>query len=84
MRPKGQLERHTEVGFELLLDPVVPQLGRELVEVPNVVSQVLEQNVDIPVPSPRLGFAGTSQASHGHESLQLVCQPREARRCAQE
>ena len=27
----------------------VPQVGRELVEVPNVVSQVVEQNVDIPV-----------------------------------
>ena len=37
------------VGLELVLDPVVPQLGRELVEVPNVVSQVVEQNVDIPV-----------------------------------
>ena len=28
-RPQGLLERHTEVGFELVLDPVVPQLGRE-------------------------------------------------------
>ena len=36
VRPQGQPERHTGVGFELVLDPVVPQLGRELVEVPNV------------------------------------------------
>ena len=31
LRPEGQLERHTAVGFELVLNPVV--LGRELVDV---------------------------------------------------
>ena len=42
-------ERHCGCGFELLLDVTVPPMGGELVEVPNVVSQVVEQNVDIPV-----------------------------------
>ena len=54
-RPQERDRRHTGVGFELVLDPVVPQLGHELVEVPIVVSQPefeqhsAEQNVDIPV-----------------------------------
>ena len=54
VRPQEGLRRHTGVGFELVLDLVVPQLGRELVEVPTVVSQPefqqhsAEQNVDIP------------------------------------
>ena len=42
-------ERYCGSGFELVLDVTVPPLGGELVEVPNVVSQVVEQNVDIPV-----------------------------------
>ena len=42
-------ERHCGSGFELVLDVTVPQLVRELVEVPNVVSLVVEQNVHIPV-----------------------------------
>ena len=42
-------ERHCGSGFELVLDVTVPQLGRELVEAPNVVSRVVEQNVHIPV-----------------------------------
>ena len=52
--PGGQHRCWRCVGFELVLDPVVPQLGRELVEVPTVVSQPefqqhsAEQNVDIP------------------------------------
>ena len=55
LRLQEGIRRHTGVGFELVLDPVVPQLGRELVEVPTVVSQPefqqhsAEQNVDIPV-----------------------------------
>ena len=54
VRPQEGLRRHTGVGFEVVLDPVVPQLGRELVKVPTVVSQPefqqhsAEQNVDIP------------------------------------
>ena len=44
VRSHGLLERHTGVGFELVFDPVVPQLGRELVDVP-----IVEQIVDIPV-----------------------------------
>ena len=36
-------------GFQLVLDVTVPPLGGGLVEVPNVVSQVVEWNVDIPV-----------------------------------
>ena len=34
VRPQGQLERHTGVGIELVLDPVVPQMAEQLVEVP--------------------------------------------------
>ena len=49
VRPQAHLERQKEVGFELVLDFVVPLLGRELVEVLNVVCQVVEQNVGIPV-----------------------------------
>ena len=49
VRPQMGYERHCGSGFELVLDVTVPQLGGELVEVPNVVSQVVEQNVDIPV-----------------------------------
>ena len=54
-RPQEKDRRHTGVGFELVLDPVVPQLGHELVDVPNVVSlpefqqHSVEHNVDIPV-----------------------------------
>ena len=33
VRPQGLPERHTEVGFELVLDPFVPQLAEQLVEV---------------------------------------------------
>ena len=33
MRPQGQLERHTLVGFDLVLNPVVPQMAEQLVEV---------------------------------------------------
>ena len=55
--PRGQkLGTSTRgVGFELVLDPVVPQLGHELMEVPTAVSQPefqqqsVEQNVDISV-----------------------------------
>ena len=47
--PQTGYERHCGSGFELVLDVTVLQLGRELVEVPNVVSQVVEQNVHIPV-----------------------------------
>ena len=49
VRPQKGHERHCGTGFELVLDVTVPQLGRELVEVLNVVSQVIQQNVDIPV-----------------------------------
>ena len=49
VRPQVGHERHCGCGFELLLDVTVPPTGGELVEVPNVVSQVVEQNVDIPV-----------------------------------
>ena len=45
VRPQTGCERHCGSGFELVLEVTVPQLGRELVEVPNVVSQVIEQNV---------------------------------------
>ena len=45
-------KRHCGSGFELVLDVTVPQLGRELVEVPNVVSPVVEQNVHIQPPAP--------------------------------
>ena len=38
VRPQMGYERHCGSGFELVLDVTVPQLGRELVEVPNVVS----------------------------------------------
>ena len=54
-RPQEEIRRHKGVGFELVLDPVVPQLGQELVDEPTVVSQPefqqhsVEQNVDIPV-----------------------------------
>ena len=33
MRPQGQLERHTGLGFEVVLDPVVPQMVEQLIEV---------------------------------------------------
>ena len=33
VRPQGLLERHTGVGFELELDPVVPQMAEQLVQV---------------------------------------------------
>ena len=49
VRPQMGYKRHCGSGFELVLDVTVPQLGRELVEVPNVVSPVVEQNVHIPV-----------------------------------
>ena len=49
VRPQMEYKRHCGSGFELVLDVTVPQLGRELVEVPNVVSPVVEQNVHIPV-----------------------------------
>ena len=55
-RPQERDRRHTGVGFELVLDPVVPQLEHELVNVPNVVSlpefqqHSVEHNVDLPVP----------------------------------
>ena len=49
VRPQMGYERHRGSGFELVLDVTVLRMGRELVEVPNVVSQVVEQNVDIPV-----------------------------------
>ena len=45
VRPQTGCERHCGSGFELVLEVTVPQFGRELVEVPNVVSQVNEQNV---------------------------------------
>ena len=60
-RPQERDRRHTGVGFELVLDPVVPQLGHELVDVPTVVSQPefeqhsAEHNVDIPVRGDRSG-----------------------------
>ena len=73
------------VGFELVLDPVVPQLARELVDVPDVVSQVVEQNVYIPVrgggggrPKITLGFGGglqglrPGQGSTLHASAPMV------------
>ena len=47
VRPQEGEERHCGSGFELLLSVTVPQMGRELVEVPNLVSQVVEQNVDM-------------------------------------
>ena len=47
--------------------PVLSQLGRELVEVPSVVSQVVEQNVDIPV---RYGGGGRSKIPQGFLSRQ--------------
>ena len=47
VRPQEGLRRHTGVGFELLLDPVVPQLRRKLVEVPTVVSLVVSGIVEI-------------------------------------
>ena len=51
-RPQEEIRQH-KVGFELVLDPVVPQLRHELAEEPTVVSQFqqhsVEQNVDIPV-----------------------------------
>ena len=49
VRPQMGYKRHCGSGFELVLDVTVPQLGRELVEEPNVVSPVVEQNVHIPV-----------------------------------
>ena len=49
VRPQLGYQRHCGSGFELVLDVTVPQMGRELVEVPNVVSPVVEQNVHIPV-----------------------------------
>ena len=49
VRPQDKEERHCGSGFELVLDVTVPQMGGELVVVPNVVSQVVEQNVYIPV-----------------------------------
>ena len=49
VRPQMGYKRHCGSGFELVLDVTVPQMGRELVEVPNVVSPVVEQNVHIPV-----------------------------------
>ena len=49
VRPQMGHERHSGCGFELLLDVTAPPMGGELVEVPNVMSQVVEQNVDIPV-----------------------------------
>ena len=49
VRPQVGHERHCGCGFELLLDVTVPPTGGELVEVPNVVSQLVEQNVDMPV-----------------------------------
>ena len=49
VRPQMGYKRHCGSGFELVLDVTVPQLGRELVDVPNVVSPVVEQNVHIPV-----------------------------------
>ena len=49
VRPQMGYKRHCGSGFELVLDVTVPQLGRELVEVPNVVPPVVEQNVHIPV-----------------------------------
>ena len=49
VRPQMVHERHSGCGFELLLDVTAPPTGGELVEVPNVLSQVVEQNVDIPV-----------------------------------
>ena len=60
-RPQMVYERHSGSGFKLVLDVTVPQMGRELVEVPNVVSQVVEQNVDIPVRRGR----GRSKIPHG-------------------
>ena len=39
VRLEGQLERHTGVGFELVLDPVVPQMAEQLVEVFDVPAQ---------------------------------------------
>ena len=33
VRPQGLPDRHTGVGFELVLDPVVPQMAEQLVEV---------------------------------------------------
>ena len=33
VRPQGPPERHTGVGFELVLDPVVPQMAEQLVKV---------------------------------------------------
>ena len=52
VRPQMGYKRHCGSGFELVLDVTVPQLGRELVEVPNVVSPVVEQNVHIQPPAP--------------------------------
>ena len=48
-RPQMGYERHCGSGFELVLDVMVPELGRELVQVLNVVSQVVKRKVDIPV-----------------------------------
>ena len=47
VRPQMVCGRHCDK--RLVLDVTVPPLGGGLVEVPNVVSQVVEQNVDIPV-----------------------------------
>ena len=66
-RPQEWDRRHTGVGFEQVLDPVVLQLGHELVDVPNVVSlpefqqHSVEHNVDIPV----RGGVGRWGALHG-------------------
>ena len=49
VRPQGPFERQTGVGFELVFDPVVPQMAEQLVEVP-VEVVVGVPNVDIPVP----------------------------------
>ena len=48
---------------ECVLNAPVPQVGEELLEVPNVVSQSVEQTVDIPVHGgvkrARIGFQGS-------------------------
>ena len=47
MRPQEGIQRHTGVGFGLVLDPVVPQIAEQLVEVVAPVPAVFQASSSV-------------------------------------
>ena len=67
VRPQGLPERHTGVGFELVLDPVVPQMAEQLVEVVApalAVFQASSPAVEYFAPAPAVFQASSPVVEH--------------------